>query len=90
MEPRTRIDQKTGMAATFSILSAVGSYIAICAGHPGWALLLSIISIPLGLLGLIISASPRVKGGILSIFAMVLGIVGVVVSLLAVAGAIVF
>ena len=84
------MDQRTGVAATLSILAAIGSYIAVCAGHPGWGLLLAVISIPLGLVGLVMAASPRVSGGILSIVAMVLGLLGVVVALLGVIGVVVF
>ena len=84
------MDQRTGVAATLSILAAIGSYIAVCAGHPGWGLLLAVLSVPLGLVGLIMAASPRVSGGIMSIVAMVLGIVGIVVALLGVVGVVIF
>ncbi len=83
---RTTMEQKTGTVAAASMLAAVLCYVSLCAGHPGWALALSVVSLPLGLIGLLWSASPRVSGGILSIFAMLLGLVGVVLSILALVG----
>jgi hypothetical protein len=70
------------------MLAAVLCYVAICSGNPWVGLALAIVSLPLGLLGLLWSASPRVSGGILSIFAMLLGLVGVVLSILVGVGAI--
>ena len=84
------MDQRTGIAATLSILAAIGSYIAVCAGHPGWGLLLAILAIPLGLVGLVMAASPRVSGGILSIVAMVLGVVAIVFAVLGIIGVAIF
>lgn len=82
------MEQKTGTVAAASMLAAVLCYIAICAGHPWVGLALAIVSLPLGLVGLLWAASPKVSGGILSIFAMLLGVVGVVLSILAGIGAI--
>jgi hypothetical protein len=82
------MEQKTGTVAAGSIVAAVLCYVAICSGHPWWGLAMGIVSIPLGLIGLLWSASPRVSGGILSIFAMLLGAVGIVLSILAGIGAI--
>lgn len=80
------MEQKTGTVAAASMIAAVLCYVALCAGHPGWALALSVVSIPLGLVGLMWAASPRVSGGILSILAMLLGLVGIVLSILALIG----
>lgn len=85
MEP---IDQKTGAAATVSIIAALGSYVLTCIGQPGWGLLAAIVSVPAGLIGLISAASPRVSGGILSIVAIILGALGALVSLLVFIGAV--
>ena len=84
------MDQRTGTAATVSIIAAIGSYVATCTGHPIWGLVAAIVAIPAGAIGLLMSASPRIKGGIMSIVAMVLGVVGLVVAILGMAGAIVF
>ena len=84
------MDQRTGCAASASIVAAIGSFIAACAGAPGLGILLAIVSIPAGLVGLIMSASPRVSGGMMSIAAMVLGAIGLVFSIVAATGAFVF
>ena len=83
-------EQRTGIAAAIAAIAAVGSYIVTCTGHPGWGLILAIISIPVGVVGLVMSTSPRVTGGLLSIGAIVLGAIAVVVSILGLAGAIAF
>lgn len=84
------MDQKTGIAATLSIIAAVGSYIATCAGHPAWGLFAALLSLPLGLVGVVMSASPRVKGGMLSIVAIIFGLAGVTVAILGITGTIIF
>ena len=84
------MEQRTGCAASLSIVAAVGCYISVCVGQPGLGILLSMVSLPLGLLGLLMSASPRVSGGLLSIVAMVLGAIGLVLSIVAAAGVLVF
>lgn len=76
------MDQKVGMFATLSILAALGSYFLVCSGNPGWGLAAAIASIPLGLAGLLRAASPRVRGGLISIGAIVLGVIGVILSIL--------
>lgn len=85
-----RIEQRTGIAAAISILAAVGSYILTCMGHPVWGLILALISVPAGITGLVMAASPRVSGGILSIVAIILGAIGVLVAVLGIIGVIVF
>ncbi len=85
-----RRDQQTGAAAMASILAAGGSFIASCTGHPGWGMVLALLSIPLGLFGLVMSASPRVKGGAMSLAAIVLGVIGLVFSVLGTIGVVLF
>lgn len=82
-------EQKTGLAATLSILAALGAYVLTCVGQPGWGLLAAIASIPLGLIGFVMAASPKVSGGILSIVAIILGALATIVSLLVFIGAVV-
>lgn len=84
------MEQRTGCAATLAILAALGCYLAVCSGRPGMGILLSVISLPLGVAGLVMAASPRVSGGLLSVAAIVLGGIGFVLSLVASLGAIVF
>lgn len=79
-------EQRTGLAALVSIIAAVGSYITTCTGHPIWGLVLALVSVPLGVLGLVMAASPRVSGGMMSIAAIVLGAIGLVVAILGILG----
>jgi hypothetical protein len=71
------MNQKTGVAAIVAILAAVGSYIATCSGHGFWGLLLSILGVIAGVIGLLMAASPKVSGGILSIVAILMSLAGV-------------
>lgn len=82
-------EQKTGVAATLSIVAAIGAYVLTCVGQPGWGLLAAIFSIPLGLIGFVMAASPKVSGGILSIVAIILGALATIISLLVFIGAVV-
>jgi hypothetical protein len=81
---------KTGIAAILALVAAVGSYLLSFSGHPIWALFAAIISVPLGAVGLVMAASPRVSGGIMSIIAMVLGVGGVILAVLVLVGMILF
>jgi hypothetical protein len=76
------MNQKTGAAAIVAILAAIGSYIATCTGHGFWGLMLSIVGVIAGVIGLLMAASPKVSGGILSIVAIAMSLVGVVLGFL--------
>lgn len=84
------MEQKTGLFATLSILFAVGSYILSFSARPGWGMLAALFSIPLGAVGLIRAASPRVSGGLLSIIAIVLGVAAIGVAVLVLIGVLIF
>jgi hypothetical protein len=84
------LNQKTGTTAILSIIAAVVSYYATLTGSPIVGFLLALVSIPLGITGMFKAASPRVSGGIISIFAIGMGAVGMIVAMLAVIGLIVF
>lgn len=82
--------QRTGLAATLSIIAAIGAFVILFTGHPGWALLAAGVAVLAGIIGLISAASPRVSGGVLSIAAIVLGVVAFAFSVLGSVGAIIF
>lgn len=84
------MDQKTGFATTIAIVAAILSWIVTFTGHPIWGMVLGIVSIPLGIIGFIMAASPRVSGGILSIIAIVLAILGLGLAVLGMIGVILF
>lgn len=82
--------QKTSTAAAASFIVAVASYLATCTGHPGWGLFAAIAAMPLGVLGILLAVSPRIKGGILSVFALIFAAVGAIISILAITGSALF
>ncbi|MFZ0243647.1 MAG: hypothetical protein WAL90_18560 [Desulfobacterales bacterium] len=84
------MDQRRGTAATISIIAAVASYFFTFSGHPIWGLIAGMISVPAGVFGMIIAASPRVRGGIISLLAIVFGAIAVVLSILGIIGVIIF
>jgi hypothetical protein len=71
-----RNDQKTGIFAAIAIIAAIVSFVLTFTGSSVLGLLAAILSVPLGIVGLIMAASPRVSGGMLSILAIVLGMLG--------------
>lgn len=87
---RSGDDARTGIVAVAAIICSVGSYIATFAGHPIIGLLAALLGIGLGAVGLVISVSPRVSGGIMSIIAIALGVFGIGVAILGLVGVIIF
>jgi len=83
-------EQKTGTLATGAIIAAVLSFILTFAGHAVWGFISALISIPLGIIGVLMAASPRVGGGLLSIAAIVLGVIAIGVAVLGGVGALIF
>jgi hypothetical protein len=84
------IEQRTGTAATLAIIAAVAGFILVFTGNPGWGLLVELIAGVLGAVGLIMAASPRVSGGMLSIAAIVIAVLGLGISVLGLIGSLVF
>lgn len=74
-------EQKTGTLATAAILAAVLSFILSFTGHVLWGGISALISIPLGILGVFMAASPRVGGGLISIAAIILGVFAIGVAI---------
>ena len=81
-------EQKAGAAATVAILAAIGGYILVCTGRPVLGLIAQVVAIIGGAIGVMVSASPRVGGGLMSVGAIVLGLIGVVVAILGTIGVI--
>lgn len=84
------MEQKTGAAATVSLVSAILSWIITLAGHPIWGMILGLVAIPAGLIGALMAASPRVGGGLLSVIGIVIGILGLGLAVLGLIGVIIF
>jgi hypothetical protein len=87
---KTRDTEKTGTFATIAIIAAVGSIVLTFIGSPVIGLLAAFAALPLGIIGLVRAASPKVGGGILSILAIVLGILGLGIAVLGIVGVILF
>lgn len=85
-----RSEQKTGALAIGAIILAILSFVFTFAGHPVYGLISAIVSVPLGGIGLMMSASPRVGGGLLSIAAIVIGLIAIGVAILGSVGVILF
>ncbi|SNB45230.1 hypothetical protein [Geobacter sp. DSM 9736] len=83
-------EQKTGALATGAMIAAILGFVFTFAGHPFFGLFSALLSIPLGVMGLMMSASPRVGGGLLSIAALVLGVIAIGVAVLGGIGAVIF
>lgn len=83
-------EQKTGALAIGAMIAAILGFFLTFSGRPFVGLLSAIASIPLGIIGLMMAASPRVGGGFLSIAALILGAIAIAIAVLGVFGAIIF
>jgi hypothetical protein len=84
------VEEKTGIAAVLAILLAIGGVVMTVTGSPVWGLLAHMAAIALGGIGLVMSASPRVAGGMLSLAAIVLSILATGLDLLVLIGTALF
>ena len=69
-----RVEPKITIAAIIAIVSAIASF------RTGafWGLILAIVAVVAGALGMLIAASPRRRGGIVSLLAMLAGVIALV------------
>jgi hypothetical protein len=63
---------------------------ATFSGHPGWGLFVAIVEVLCGLVGFAMAASPRVRGGVLSLVSILLGAVGIVLAIIGIIGVTLF
>jgi hypothetical protein len=75
------MDQRTSTIAIISIALAIGSFFGTFQHHSIVGFMAALFAIPLGIIGLLMAASPRGSGGILSIMGIVVGSLGLVLSL---------
>ena len=70
--------------AKFSIPSIIAVITALLSlvVSAGWGFFLALAAVAFGLLGLVLALSPRVRGGVVSIFAIVAGALGIILALL--------
>jgi hypothetical protein len=84
------VAQRAGTTASLAVVAAIGGFLATLTGHPVWGLILDLTAIPLGVIGLLMATSPRVSGGVLSIFALVAAVLGIGLAVLVMVGMLVF
>lgn len=82
-------EQRTGAAATVAIIAALGGVIATFTGHPVWGLIIELAAAFAGIIGMLVSASPRIGGGLVSLVATVVAIFGLGLAVLGMIGALV-
>ncbi|MFO0754223.1 MAG: hypothetical protein U0411_12980 [Thermodesulfovibrionales bacterium] len=84
------MEQKTGTVATMALIAAAVSYLLTFSGHPIFGFVAALAAILLGIFGLVVAASPRVGGGLLSSIALALGVLAIGISVLGLIGVILF
>jgi phage-related protein len=69
--------------AHFSIpsLIALVSAIASFAVSPGAGFLLAVVAVVAGVLGIVLSMSPNIRGGLVSMFSLIVAAIGIVVAI---------
>jgi hypothetical protein len=74
----------TTTRAHFSIPSLIAIAAAIGSFTTGafWGFVLAMIAIFFGIIGVLLSLSPRVRGGFVSVFSMLAGAVGIIVAVI--------
>lgn len=68
---------------SFSIISILAIVAAVCSFLVGAGLgfLLAAVAIILGLIGVVMSLSPSVRGGMISILSIVAGVIGIIAAI---------
>ncbi|HKJ64135.1 MAG TPA: hypothetical protein VJ969_01950 [Desulfopila sp.] len=83
-------DQKAGSAATIALIAAIVSFILTFTGSPIWALVVALVAVGAGILGVLMAASPKIGGGLMSILAIILGVLDTGIAVLGIVGVIIF
>lgn len=83
-------DQKAGTAATIAIIAAIGSVILTLTGSPVWGLIIAVLAIVSGIFGVLLSASPKIGGGLMSTLAIIFGVLDVGLAVLGLIGILIF
>jgi hypothetical protein len=68
--------------AHFSVPSIIALIAAIASFAVGafWGFILALVAIFFGVIGMILALSPRIRGGIVSVFSIVVALAGIVVA----------
>jgi hypothetical protein len=81
---------KASLAAKFAMAAAIGSIIASFTGHPFLGIVVGLLGVTLAGVGFLRAASPGVRGGMLSVSALVLSVIGLGLGVLVAIGVILF
>ena len=68
-----------------SILAAVAAFLSFKFGAV-FGLVLAIIAIVLGIVGVLLALSPRIRGGMVSVIAIIAGLVGIIAAIFKLVG----
>ncbi len=75
MESQTR-ESSISIPSIIAILAAIGSFFSGAL----WGFILAMIAIVFGVIGVLLSLSPRYRGGIISVFSLLAAGVGIVLA----------
>jgi hypothetical protein len=64
-----------------SVIAIIAAIMSFFAGA-GWGFVLALVAIVLGLTGMALAISPRVRGGFISIFSIIAGLLGIFAAIL--------
>ena len=82
--------QKAGTVAIIAILSAISSLMLTLSGHPVAGLVAAFVAIITGFIGVVVSASPKIGGGLVSTLAIIAGVVDTAIAIIAILGVVLF
>lgn len=74
--------QQIGVRAVLAFLGAITGVVMIFIGKPRWGLFFAVCAALLGAIGFFLSASPRVGGRVMRIFAIVMAMFGIGLTVL--------
>jgi hypothetical protein len=60
-----------------AVIAAIGSFFV----GAGWGFVLALCAMVLGLIGLVIAISPRVRGGFISLVSIIAGLIGILAAI---------
>jgi hypothetical protein len=83
-------DPRASLPAKLAIAAAIVSIVASVTGHPIWGIVAGLLGVLLSAMGFLSAASPKVRGGMLSVSALVLSVIGLGLAVLVSIGVILF
>ena len=73
-----RVAPSFSIPAILAIVCAIGSFMTGAA----LGMVLAILAIVFGVIGILLSLSPRVRGGVVSVFSVLAGVIGIVAAVI--------